>query len=261
VIVAVMGETENMFGESRSRTNLDLTGRQQELLQALYNTGKPVVLVLINGQPLTINWPAKFLPAIIEAWCPGPDGGSAVAESLFGEYNPGGKLPVTFPKSVGQIELNFPFKPGSHAGQPGDGPNGFGKTNIYGALYPFGFGLSYTTFKYDHLKVSPEIQNANGDIQISVDVTNTGKYEGDEVVQLYFKDLVSSVTVYESQLRGFERIHLKVGETKTVNFVLKPNDLKLYDLKMNWVVEPGKFEVLIGSSSEDIRVKKEFEIK
>lgn len=261
LIVAVMGETENMFGESRSRTNLDLTGRQLSLLQALYATGKPIVLILINGQPLTINWPAKFLPSIIEAWCPGPDGGIAIAESIFGAYNPGGKLPVTIPKTVGQIELNFPFKPGSHAGQPGDGPNGFGKTNVFGSLYPFGFGLSYTQFNYSNLKVSPEIQTVNGDINITVDISNTGKYDGDEVVQLYFKDEVSSVTVYESQLRGFERVHLKVGETKTVPFVLKSNDLKLYDKKMNWVVEPGTFEVLIGSSSEDIRVKKKFIIK
>ncbi|MEI6265527.1 MAG: glycoside hydrolase family 3 N-terminal domain-containing protein [Sphingobacteriia bacterium] len=258
VIIAVMGETENQFGESRSRTNLDLTGRQLLLLQALYATGKPVVMVLINGQPLTINWPAKYLPAIIEAWCPGVDGGSAIAETIFGDYNPGGKLSVTFPKSVGQIELNFPFKPGSHAGQPGDGPNGFGKTNVYGALYPFGFGLSYTSFKYSNLTISPEKQNGTQKIDISVDITNTGKYKGDEVVQLYFKDEVSSVTVYETQLRGFERISLNVGETKTVRFTLSPKDISLLDKNMQSVVEPGVFEILVGSSSEDIRVKKKF---
>ncbi len=258
VIIAVMGETENQFGESRSRTNLDLTGRQLLLLQALYATGKPVVMVLINGQPLTINWPAKYLPAIIEAWCPGVDGGTAIAETIFGDYNPGGKLSVTFPKSVGQIELNFPFKPGSHAGQPGDGPNGFGKTNVYGALYPFGFGLSYTSFKYSNLTISPEKQNGTQKIDITVDITNTGKYKGDEVVQLYFKDEVSSVTVYETQLRGFERVSLNVGETKTVRFALSPKDISLLDKKMQSVVEPGVFEILVGSSSEDIRVKKKF---
>jgi beta-glucosidase len=258
VIIAVMGETENQFGESRSRTNLDLTGRQLQLLQALYATGKPVVMILINGQPLTINWPAKFLPAIIEAWCPGVDGGTAIAETLFGDYNPGGKLPVTFPKSVGQIELNFPFKPGSHAGQPGDGPNGFGKTNVYGALYPFGFGLSYTTFEYSNLKVSPEKQNGQQPIEVSVDVQNNGKFNGDEVVQLYFKDLVSSVTVYETQLRGFERVSLAVGEKKTIKFSLRPKDIALLDKNMNQIVEPGVFEILIGSSSEDIRLKKKF---
>ena len=261
VIIAVMGETENIVGESRSRTSLDLPGKQLQLLQALHATGKPVVLILINGRPLTINWANRYLPSIIEAWFPGVDGGTAIVETLFGDNNPGGKLPVTFPKTVGQIELNFPFKPGSHAGQPGDGPNGFGKTNVYGPLYPFGFGLSYTSFAYNNLVVTPSAPNSKGDIGVSVDVTNTGKYKGDEVVQLYLKDEVSSVTVYETQLRGFERVRLNVGETKTVKFILKPDDLKLLDKQMKWVVEPGTFEVLIGSTSEDIRLKKKFTIK
>jgi beta-glucosidase len=260
VIIAVMGEEETLVGESRSRTSLDLPGKQLQLLQALYETGKPVVLILINGRPLTINWANRFLPAIIEAWFPGIDGGSAIAETLFGDYNPGGKLPVTFPKSIGQIEYNFPFKPGSHAGQPGDGPNGFGKTNVYGALYPFGHGLSYTTFEYSNLIVTPDKQNRKGNIAVSVDIANTGKYKGDEVVQLYFRDEVSSVTVYESQLRGFERITLNPGEIKTVKFVIKPDDLKLLDKNMKWVVEPGTFEIMIGSSSEDIRARKYFSI-
>lgn len=261
VVIVVLGEEETLVGESRSRTSLDLPGKQLQLLQALYETGKPIVLILINGRPLTINWSNKYIPSIIEAWFPGLDGGTAIAETLFGDYNPGGKLPVTFPKSVGQIELNFPFKPGSHAGQPGDGPNGFGKTNVYGVLYPFGFGLSYTTFAYSNLVVTPEKQNATGNIVVSVDITNSGKYKGDEVVQLYLKDEVSSVTVYETQLRGFDRITLNAGETKTVKFILKPDDLKLLDKKMKWVVEPGTFEVLIGSSSEDIREKKKFIIE
>ncbi len=261
VVIAVLGEEETLVGESRSRTSLDLPGKQLQLLQALYETGKPIILILINGRPLTINWANKYIPSIIEAWFPGLDGGTAIAETLFGDYNPGGKLPVTFPKSVGQIEYNFPFKPGSHAGQPGDGPNGFGKTNVYGALYPFGFGLSYTTFAYKNLVVTPQKQNSEGDIAISVDITNTGKHKGDEVVQLYLKDEVSSVTVYETQLRGFERITLNAGETKTVKFVLKPDDLKLLDKNMKWVVEPGSFEVLVGSSSEDIRAKKNFIIQ
>lgn len=261
VIIAVVGETENQFGESRSRTGLDLTGRQLDLLQALYATGKPVIAVLINGQPLTINWPARYLPALVEAWCPGTDGGTAVADVLFGAYNPGGKLPVTFPKTIGQLELNFPFKPGSHAGQPGDGPNGFGKTNVYGALYPFGHGLSYTTFGYSNLRISPEEQQPTKPVQVRIDVTNTGQRTGDEVVQLYVRDEVSSVTVYETQLRGFERVNLKPGETKTLTFTLSPDDLSLLDANMKRVVEPGKFEVLIGSSSEDIRIRKAFMIK
>jgi beta-glucosidase len=261
VVIAVLGEDESLVGESRSRTSLDLPGKQLQLLQALYETGKPIVLVLINGRPLTINWPNKFIPSIIEAWFPGLDGGNAIAETIFGDYNPGGKLSMTFPKSVGQIEYNFPFKPGAHAGQPGDGPNGFGKTNVYGSLYPFGYGLSYTSFGYSNLMVTPEKQKSDKEVNISVDITNTGKYKGDEVVQLYFKDETSSVTVYESQLRGFERVSLNPGETKTINFTLRPDDLKLLDKKMKWVVEPGTFEVLIGSSSEDIRLRKKFIIE
>jgi len=258
VVIAVLGQDEERCGESKSRTGLGLPGRQFQLLQALKETGKPIVLILINGQPLTINWENRYIPAILEAWFPNAKGGRAIAETIFGDYNPGGKLPVTFPKSTGQIELSFPFKPGSHAGQPGDGPNGYGNTAVVGALYPFGFGLSYTTFEYKNLKVSPEKQQTQGQIQVSVDITNTGNRKGDEVVQLYLKDLYSSVTVYETQLRGFERITLNWGETKTVHFILKPSDMELLNKDMHWVVEPGRFEVLIGSSSEDIKLKKEF---
>jgi len=179
---------------------------------------------------------------------------------LFGDYNPGGKLPVTFPKTMGQIELNFPYKPGSHAGQPGDGPNGYGRTAVNGPLYPFGYGLSYTTFAYSNLVVTPDQQKTQGDIQVSVDITNSGARAGDEVVQLYLRDKVSSVTTYVSQLRGFERVTLKPGETKTLHFTLHPDDLALLDKNMNWTVEPGEFEVMIGASSEDIKLKKTFTI-
>jgi len=262
VIIAVVGEDEKRVGESLSRTGLGLPGRQFQLIQALQATGKPVVMVMINGQPLTINWENRYLSAILEAWFPNATSGQAIAETLFGEYNPGGKLSATFPKSMGQIEINFPFKPASHAGQYNDGPNGYGKTNVVGPLYPFGYGLSYTRFEFSNLVVTPGIQNAQGDIQVSVDVTNTGQRKGDEVVQLYVKDEVSSVTVYETQLRGFERITLEAGEKKTVHFVLHANDdLGMLDKNNKWVVEPGKFQVLIGNSSEDIRVKQEFEIK
>lgn len=260
VVIAVVGEDEKRVGESLSRTGLGLPGRQFQLIQALYATGKPVVLVLINGQPLTINWENRYLPAILEAWFPGPSGGTAIAETLFGTNNPGGKLSITFPKTMGQIEMNFPFKPSSQAGQPGDGPNGYGKTAVVGPLYPFGYGLSYTHFAYSHLMITPEQQKPQGDIQVSIDVTNTGAVKGDEVVQLYLKDLVSSVTVYDSQLRGFERITLLPGETKTVQFTLHPDDLSLLDKNMHRVVEPGDFEILVGSSSEDIRAKKTFTI-
>ncbi len=260
VIIAVVGEDEKRVGESLSRTGLDLPGRQSQLVRALYATGKPVVLVLINGQPLTINWENKFLPAIIEAWFPGTECGNVIAETLFGDYNPGGKLSVTFPKTVGQIPFSFPYKPGSHAGQPGVGPNGYGNTRVVGALYPFGYGLSYTTFEYSNLQLSSKALQSQADVEVKFDVKNTGEVAGDEIVQLYLKDVVSSVTTYESVLRGFERVNLKPGETKTVSFTLHPDDLKILDINMNWTVEPGKFQVLVGASSEDIRLKDEFEI-
>jgi beta-glucosidase len=259
VVIAVVGEDVKRVGESLSRTGLNLPGRQLKLIQALQATGKPVVMVMINGQPLTINWENKYVPAILEAWFPGPQSGQVVAETLFGDNNPGGKLPITFPKTTGQIEFNFPFKPASQAGQGGD--NSWGHTSVNGALYPYGYGLSYTKFEYSNLQVSPEKENSQGDVQVSVDVTNTGSRKGDDVVQLYLKDEVSSVTTYEYDLRGFERINLTPGEKKTVQFTLHPDDLALLDKNMNWTVEPGKFMVMIGSSSMDIKLKKEFEVQ
>ena len=261
VIIAVLGEDEQRCGEGKSRTGLDLPGRQRDLLMALKETGKPIVLILINGQPLTINWADRYIPSILEAWFPNAKGGQAIAETIFGDYNPGGKLPITFPKSLGQIELNFPYKPGSQSGQSTSGPNGYGKTQVVGALYPFGFGLSYTTFEYSNLSVSPKEQYAQGNIEVSVDIKNVGDRKGDEVVQLYIKDKVSSVISYVMQLRGFDRISLEPGETKTVRFKIKPDDLQILDKNMNWTVEPGEFEVLLGSSSKDIRLKKQFLIK
>jgi len=259
IVIAVVGEDVDRVGESLSRTGLNLPGRQLKLIQALQATGKPVVMVMINGQPLTINWENKYVPAILEAWFPSVQSGQVIAETLFGDNNPGGKLPITFPKTTGQIEFNFPFKPNSQASQKGQ--NSWGKTSVNGALYPFGYGLSYTKFEYSNLVVSPEQENSEGDVQVSVDVTNTGARAGDDVVQLYLKDEVSSVTTYEYDLRGFERVNLKPGEKKTVQFTLHPDDLALLDKNMNWTVEPGKFMVMIGSSSEDIKLKKEFEVR
>lgn len=256
VIIAVLGEDEYRTGESRSRTSLDFPGRQQELLEALYATGKPVVLVLINGQPLTINWADKYIPSILETWFPSCQGGTVIAETLFGDYNPSGKLTVTFPKSVGQIELNFPFKPGSHGSQPESGPNGSGSTRVLGELYPFGHGLSYTSFEYSDMNVSPLEQGTQGNYTITFNITNTGKRQGDEVVQLYVRDKYSSVIAYDSVLRGFERVSLNPGETKQVTFELTPEDLQLLDRNMQWTVEPGEFEFMIGASSKDIKLMK-----
>jgi beta-glucosidase len=258
VVIVALGEDELRAGESKSRTSLDLPGRQQQLLEALHATGKPIVLVLVNGRPLTINWANRHIPAILETWFPTNNVGPVVAETLFGDYNPGGKLTVTFPRTIGQIQYNFPFKPGSHAGQPGreDPVNGFGNTRINGALYPFGHGLSYTKFEYSDLIVTPEQQRSQGEFTVTCKVSNTGARKGDEIVQLYVNDVVSTVTTYESVLRGFERITLNPGETKEVKFVLKPSHLELLDRNMNRVVEPGDFEIMIGASSEDIRLRK-----
>lgn len=259
VVIAVVGEDVDRVGESLSRTGLNLPGRQLKLIQALQATGKPVVMVMINGQPLTINWENKYVPAILEAWFPSVQSGKVITETLFGENNPGGKLSITFPKTVGQIEYNFPFKPASQAGQ--GGANSWGKTSVNGALYPFGYGLSYTSFEYSNLTVSPEKEHAQGDVHVTVDVTNTGQRKGDDVVELYLKDEISSVTTYDYDLRGFERVTLAPGEKKTVEFTLHPDDLALLDKNMNWTVEPGTFKVMIGQSSEDIKLTKEFVVE
>jgi beta-glucosidase len=247
-------------GESRSRTSLDLPARQLELVQAMVASGKPTVVVLINGRALTVNWVAKRVPAVIEAMFPGEFGGQAIAEALFGDFNPGGKLSFTIPKSVGQVPFNFPAKPGSQADETRGGPNDK-PTQVNGALYPFGHGLSYTTFSYANLQVSPEAQKIGGTIRVTVDVTNSGSVAGDEVVQLYLQDVQSSVTTYDQVLRGFQRVALKPGETRAVTFTVGPEDMQLFNAQQRWVVEPGTFEVQIGSSSADIRLKGRFEIK
>jgi len=257
--IVVVGESDSIVGEGYSRTSLDLPGRQLDLIKAIHATGTPTIVVLINGRALTINWTAKYVPAILEATFPGEFGGQAAAETLFGDYNPGGKLPVTFPKTVGQIPLNFPTKPGAQDPETAGGPN-HKSTLVNGILYPFGHGLSYTTFRYDNLQISPSRQKMGGSVRVSVDISNTGALTGDEVVQLYLQDVVSSVITYEQVLRGFQRIALAPGEKKTVNFTLDPGHLQLLDEQMKWVVEPGVFEVRIGSSSADIRLKAQFEI-
>ena len=220
VVVMVLGGNELTVREDRSRTSLNLPGRQEELLKAVCATGKPVILVMLDGRASSINYAAAHVPAILHAWFPGEFCGQAVAEALFGDYNPGGRLAVTFPKSVGQIPFAFPFKPGSDESS---------STSVYGALYPFGHGLSYTTFTYSDLHISPSHQGVQGDIHVSCKIKNTGKIKGDEVVQLYLRDEISSVTTYTKVLRGFERISLEAGEEQTVHFRLRPQDLGLWD--------------------------------
>lgn len=254
VAVVVLGGGQRTCGENKSRSSLELPGRQLKLLQAVQATGKPVVLVLINGRPLSVNWADKFVPAILEAWYPGSKGGTAIADILFGDYNPGGKLTVTFPKTVGQIPFNFPCKPASQIdGGKNPGPDG-NMSRINGALYPFGYGLSYTTFEYSDLEISPKVITPDQKATVRLKVTNTGKRAGDEVVQLYTRDVLSSVTTYEKNLAGFERVHLEPGETKEVVFTLDRKHLELLNADMKWVVEPGDFTIMAGASSEDIRL-------
>lgn len=252
--IVVLGEDGNSTnGESNDVANLDLTGMQEELLEAVYATGTPVVLVLINGRPLSIRWAAENVPAIVEAWMPGEQGGNAVADILFGNYNPGGKLSITVPRHSGQIPIYYNYTASRTGWDYVDMPAS--------PLFEFGFGLSFTTFEYSNLKIMPAHINTGGKVEVSVDVKNTGRLKGDEIVQLYINDVIASTSRPVKELKGYERISLEPGETKTVTLSLSNEDLSLFDRNMNWVVEQGVFEVMIGSSSEDIRLKGEFEVK
>lgn len=252
VIVAVLGDGSSTSGESRTRSSLDLPGHQEELLQALIKTGKPVVLVLIWGRPTSINFGDKYCPAVLAAGYPGAQGGLAIAEALKGDYTPGGKLNGTWPKTVGQLPMNIPTKPNANMEELH-----YHTVANKGLLYCFGHGLSYTQFKYENLHID-SIHTHTGHVQVSCKITNTGRYEGDEVIQLYVNDVISSTTTYEKNLRGFERIHLKPGESRTVHFSLVPDDLILINANYERVVEPGEFKVMIGSSYEDIRLTGSF---
>lgn len=246
VVFMVLGDNENTIGETKSRLTLKLPGRQEVLLQRVAALKKPMVLLLVGGRPVTFNFDVKTIPAIIETWYLGEYMGKAIADVIFGDYNPGGKLSVPFPKSVGQIPLSFPMKPSADAESKED-------ANVSGFLYPFGYGLSYTQFEYSDLKIENSYRK-DKKIAVSFSVQNTGKLAGDEVAQLYFQDEVSSVITYSKNLRGFERVHLKPGESKTIRFILTEHDLSLLDAEMKRVVEPGWFKIMIGSSSEDTRL-------
>lgn len=252
VAIVVLGGSEKTVRESRSRTDLRLPGHQERLLKAIVATGKPVVLVMVDGRAATINYAEAHVPAILHAWFGGEKMGVAIAEALFGDYNPGGKLAVTFPKSVGQLPYAFPFKPGVDVKA---------ETAISGALYPFGYGLSYTTFTYHDLQISRSKIRPDEILEIRCTVTNTGRYKGDEVVQLYLNDCYSSVTTYTQVLRGFERITLSPNESCEVIFRLDSRDLGLLNRENRFVVEPGEFEVLVGASSKDIRLRGSFEVE
>jgi beta-glucosidase len=261
VAIVVVGERSGLTdgctsGESIDRADLGLVGVQQQLVEAVVATGTPVVLVLIDGRPLALPWIAAHVPAVLEAWVPGEEGGNAVADVLFGDYNPGGKLPVSLPVTVGQVPVYYNHKPsGGRSHWKGDYVGTSTKP-----LFPFGHGLSYTRFDYTNLTINPPQASAADTVRLSIDVANVGARSGEEMVQLYVRDVVASVTRPVQELKGFKRVALAPGEKKTLTFELAVSQLAFYDRAMAFVVEPGTIEVTIGSSSEDIRASGRFEI-
>lgn len=239
-------------GEGFDRSNLDLLGSQLELLKAVKDTGTPVILVTIKGRPLNLNWAEDNIPAIVDAWYPGQEGGNAIADVLFGDVNPAGRLTVSVPKSVGQLPVYYNYKnPKKHDYVEIDAK----------PLYAFGYGLSYTNFEYNNLRIENRSTKDNIDIRVKCQIKNTGRYDGDEVPQLYIKDLYSSVVTPNIQLKDFQRVHIEAGKSTNIEFNLTEKDLALVDANMNWVVEHGDFEVLIGSSSDNIKLQDTFSIK
>lgn len=252
MLILCVGESRQMSGEARNRTNLDLPGIQEDLVKEMHKSGKPVIVVLINGRPLSINWISENVDAILEAWFPGIQTGNAVADVLFGDYNPSAKLPVTIPRSVGQIPIYYNHK---NTGRPYN-PDSFYTSGYIDSgitpLYPFGFGLSYTTFNYGKIKTD-KMRMAIGDsLRVNIDITNSGKYDGEEVVQLYIRDMVASVTRPVKELKDFRKVFIRSGEVARVEFVLSSDQFKFYDADMNYAVEPGKFKIFIGPDSVNL---------
>jgi beta-glucosidase len=251
VAIIAVGESADMTGEASSRSSLDLPGRQLDLVKAVQATDKPVIIVLMNGRPLTINWLAENTPAILETWFAGTQAGNAIADVLFGDVNPSGKLPVTFPRNVGQEPLYYNHM---NTGRPPDANNKYTSKYLdvsWTPLFPFGYGLSYTQFRLSNLQLSARSINPNGRITASVEVENTGKRAGDEVVQLYIRDVAASVTRPVKELKGFQKITLRPGEKRRVEFTLAPEHLGFYNREMRFAVEPGEFKVMVGNSSAD----------
>jgi beta-glucosidase len=253
VVVAVLGEAFGMTGEAASRSMIGLLDNQVELLKALKKTGKPIVLVLMNGRPLTLSWEDQNMDAILETWFGGTQAGNAIAEVLFGEANPSGKITMTFPRNVGQVPIYYNAK---NTGRPFDENQKY--TSKYldvpnTPLYPFGHGLSYTTFSYGDIKLSKTSIAATDKLQVTVNISNTGNYDGEETVQLYIRDMVGSITRPVKQLRRFEKVTLKKGESREVSFTLTVEDLKFFNKDLKWVSEPGDFRVFVGTSSQEVK--------
>ena len=260
VVVLAIGEMALQTGEGRSQTNIKLIGVQQELLEAIYKVNKNVVIVLMNGRPLDISWAAENIPSILECWLLGSQSGNAIADVLFGDYNPSGKLPVSFPHNVGQEPLYYNQKMTGRPYNPTHVTFSAYRDAPKTALYPFGFGLSYTTFEYKNLKLDNTEIPKNGEIKVTVDVTNTGDKDGEEVIQLYIRDLVGSITRPIKELKGFEKIMIKAGETKTVTFIINDELLQFYSINKKWEVEPGDFKIFVGGSS-NTSLESEFKLK
>lgn len=256
VVIATMGEGSEFTGEASSVTDIQIPETQKNLLKALAKTGKPIVLVLFTGRPLALKWEQENIPAILNVWFPGSEAGNSIADALFGKVNPSGKLSATFPQNVGQVPLYYAHK---NTGRPLAEGKWFEKfrSNYLDVsndpLYPFGFGLSYTTFNYSDVKLSSNTLTKGKSITASVTLSNTGKYDGKEVVQLYIRDLVGSITRPVKELKGFQKVNLKAGESKTISFNISENDLKFYNSDLKFVAEPGEFQVFIGTNSRDVK--------
>ncbi len=249
VAIVAVGETALTSGEAASRTSLDLSGRQMDLVRAVQKTGKPTIVVLINCRPLTIGWIAENVPAILEAWFGGTEGGHAIADALFGDVNPGGKLPVTFPRVVGQVPIYYNHLNTGRPASPTDRYTSKYVDAPVTPLFPFGHGLSYTRFRLSDLQLSARGVRTDESLKVSVAVENVGDRAGDEVVQLYIRDVAASVARPVKELRGFDRVTLRPGEKRTVQFTLTPRALGFYDQRMRFRVEPGEFRVIVGTSS------------
>jgi beta-glucosidase len=262
IIIAAVGESAEMTGEASSRTNIEIPVTQKELLKALLKTGKPVVLVLFTGRPLALKWEEENVPAILNVWFGGSEAGDAIADVLFGDVNPSGKLTTTFPQNVGQVPLYYAHK---NTGRPLQGEwfqkfqsNYLDVSND--PVYPFGFGLSYTEFSYGDIKLNKTEMTATDSLIVSVDVTNKGSRDGEEVVQLYIRDLVGSITRPVKELKGFQKIYFKAGETKTVNFTIRVGDLSFYKSDLSFGYELGQFHLFVGGNSRDAK-QVEFSLK
>jgi beta-glucosidase len=262
VVVMAMGERFDMTGEAKSRSNIHLPGVQEDLIKAVMATGKPVVVLLMAGRPMVFNWIADHIPAILYTWWLRNQAGNAIADVLYGNYNPAAKLPITFPRTEGQIPIYYNH---FNTGRPPRNDSDVNYTSAYIDLqnspeFAFGHGLSYTSFKYSNLKLSKKDMTANETITVSFDLQNTGKYAGEEVAQLYLRDVVSQPVRPVKELKGFEKVMLQPGETKTITFTVDKEKLSFYNEQLERITQPGEFRLMIGSASDDIRLQDSFNL-